>query len=97
MVLKVTRLRTRGFTCRCAPFADPFCGGCERLFKRPPGFLFKTSLDEFFWEACALPFDPIFENAARMVAGGSPASADCGYMPRSAILIEDASRSLPTI
>src|SRR5271154_6047255 len=104
MVLKVTRLRTRGFTCKCVPFVDPFCDG---PFWMSPGFPFEVAplaiprfgnpSNEVFCDPIELPLDPLFENDARMVAGGSPARADCGYRPRSATSIEDASKSLPTM
>src|SRR5579864_4235578 len=90
MVLNVTRLRRRGLTSRCAPLpllapfplADPFPFEPLPLPLSPSG------------EGLGLP---IFEKQARMAAGGKPVNADCGYSPRSATLIEEGSRSLPTM
>src|ERR1700730_1454886 len=98
MVLKVTRLRRRGLTSRCAPFVDPLPEAFFKAWPEPfPNPLFAPFAPPFC-EPSAEPFElPIFEKQARMAAGGNPASADCGYKPRSATSIADGSRSLPTI
>src|SRR5579859_1825580 len=93
MVLNVTRLRRRGLTRRCAPL--PLLAPFPLLDPLP--------FDPFPFEPLPLSVSgerlglPIFEKQARMAAGGKPVNADCGYSPRSATLIEDGSRSLPTM
>src|SRR5579863_2582004 len=99
MVLKVTRLRRRGFTRRCAPlvplvapFPEPFADPLPRPIE-PFGGTSRALCGPF-----CVPFElPIFEKQARIDAGGKPVSADCGYSPRSATSIADGSRSLPTM
>src|SRR5438552_18486008 len=94
MVLKVTRLRRRGLTSRCArppePFGEPFDEPLPAPFVAP------------FAKPSAVPFCPpfglpIFEKQARMAAGGKAISADRGYSPRSASSIADGIRSLPIV
>src|SRR6478752_9456523 len=53
-----------------------------------------------FWDPSPVPFVvafPIFEKHARIIAGGNPVNADCGYSPRSAASMEEGSKSLPTM
>src|SRR5271168_2079009 len=93
MVLKVTRLRRRGFTSRWAPLLEPLLEPLPAPFPEP------LPLDD---ASCGWPLEfpfglPIFEKQARIDAGGRPASADWGYRPRSATVMEERSKSLPTM
>src|SRR5579872_674870 len=100
MVLKVTRLRRRGLTSRCAPLVKP---GVEPFadplpFDEPLPTPFAAPICDPSCELLAPPLVlPIFEKQARMAAGGKPVRADCGYSPRSATSIAEGSKSLPTI
>src|SRR5579863_3617712 len=98
MVLKVTRLRTRGFTSRCVPLAGAFCGDEDPFMRSPVAKpRFDIPSDEFVGGQFEPALQAILENEARIVAGGSPARADCGYRPRSATSMADGSKSLPTM
>src|SRR5712672_1354291 len=94
MVLKVTRLRRRGLTSKCAPLPEPLLDPLPEPLLAPLVPLPCEPSDNPF----ALPLLlPIFEKQARIAVGGNPVSEDCGYRPRSATSIADGSRSLPTI
>src|SRR5437764_10184298 len=99
MVLKVTRLRRRGFTSKCAPL-DPFVPFGDPISSARFDPLVPDDSCEPFDAPFKAPFDaplPIFEKQARMAAGGKPVSPDWGYSPRSATSIAEGSRSLPTM
>src|ERR1700739_493788 len=95
MVLKVIRLRRRGLTRRCVPlpFAAPWLFAAPLPFAEPLPLPFPVAaaFETASGEALAPPVIPlvvpIFEKQARMMAGGSPASAYCGESPRSAVLM----------
>ena len=90
MVLNVTRLRRRGLTSRCETAGTAGFAPSAKVFSDP----FLVPFWAPFWP---LAGDPILEKQARIVAGGNPPRADSGYKPRSAMAIEEGSRSLPTI
>ena len=92
-MLNVIMLRRRGFTSRCAELLEPLVPLAEPLpDPLVPGVWYQE--DEAFCPPLELP---IFVKLARMADGGKPVNAECGYSPRSATLMADGNRSLPTM